>query len=114
MKAAMLISTKQFDALAEELLDADQLAELEFSLAINPMAHPVIPGTNGVRKARWSRTGMGKRGGIRVIYFYAIRAEVILLLAAYTKNRKDNLSDADKKAIRRAVEAFEKALESRR
>jgi len=62
MKAAMLISTKQFDALAEELLDADQLAELEFSLAINPMAHPVIPGTNGVRKARWSRTGNGQAG----------------------------------------------------
>jgi hypothetical protein len=53
---------------------------------------------------------MGKRGGLRVIYFYAISAELIYLLAAYTKNQKENLSDADKKAIRRAVEAFEQTL----
>jgi hypothetical protein len=114
MKAATVISTKQFDAVAEELLSADELAELEFSLATDPTAHPVIPGTNGVRKARWARAGMGKRGGMRVIYFYAIRAELILLLAAYTKNQKENLTNDDKKAIRRAVEGFEQALESGR
>jgi hypothetical protein len=110
MKAATVISSKQFDSAVEALLTTDELAELEFSLSTNPTAHPVIPGTNGVRKARWSRGGMGKRGGMRVIYFYAISAELILLLAAYSKNEKENLSDADKKAIRRAVEVFQQTL----
>jgi hypothetical protein len=77
MTAATVISTKQFDSMIEGLLSADELAQLEFSLAIDPTAHPVIPGLRGVRKARWSRAGMGKRGGIRVIYYFVVRAEVV-------------------------------------
>ena len=95
----------------EGLLSADDVAELEFSLATNPTAHPVIPGTGGVRKARWSRPGTGKRDGVRVIYFYAISAEVILLLSAYAKTVKEDLTNADKKAIRLVVESFQEALQ---
>ena len=51
---------------------------------------------------------MGKRGGIRVIYFWVVSAEIVVLLAAYPKNEKENLSYADKKAIRRAVEGLKK------
>lgn len=109
-----MISTKQFDQLAEELLTADERAELEFSLAINPTAHPVIPGTDGVRKARWSRQGTGKRGGLRVIYLYVISAEVILLLSAYAKNEKENLTSEDKKNIRRFAEAFKESIQKRK
>jgi mRNA-degrading endonuclease RelE of RelBE toxin-antitoxin system len=112
MNAATLISTKEFETKVKGLLSEDELAWLEFSLATNPTAHPVIPGTDGVRKARSARSGTGKRGGIRVIYFYAISAEVILLLSAYAKNEKENLSNEDKKNIRRAVEAFKKALQA--
>ena len=53
---------------------------------------------------------MGKRGGVRVIYFYAISAEVVVLLSAYAKNEKENLSNEDKKSLRRTVEALQKAL----
>jgi len=111
MKAATVISTKEFGAAVKGLLTADDLAGLEFSLATNPTAHPVIPGTNGVRKARWSRVGSGKRGGVRVIYFYAISAEVVLLISAYAKNEKENLSNDDKKNICRFVEAFKESLQ---
>jgi hypothetical protein len=107
---ATVVSTRQFDSMIKGLLSADELAVLEFSLAINPTGHPVIPGTNGVRKARWARPGSGKRGGIRVIYFYAISAEVVLLLAAYPKNEKEDLTSEDKKNIRRVVEDFQKSL----
>ncbi len=104
-----MISTKRFESDIEGLLTADELAGLEFSLATNPTAHPVMPGTNGVRKARWNRTGMGKRGGLRVIYFYVASAEVVGLIAAYAKTEKENLSEADKKALRHIVESFERA-----
>lgn len=110
MRAATVLSTKEFDSKVEGLLSENERALLEFSLATNPTAHPVIPGTDGVRKARWARAGSGKRGGIRVIYFYAMSAEVILLISAYAKNQKETLSHEDKKHIQRIVGAFAKGF----
>ena len=104
------MSTKQFDAGAAELLSADERVELEFSLAIDPEAHPTIPDTGGVRKARWSRAGMGKRGGVRVIYFYLVRAELIFLIGIYAKNVQENLTNDEKKQIRRLVKTFEEEI----
>jgi len=43
---------------------------MEASIAADPEAHPVVPGTGGVRKARWRRQAKGKSGGVRVIYYY--------------------------------------------
>ena len=74
MKFATVISTHTFDAKADRLLSADERANLEFALAKDPEAHPIIPGLNGVRKARFGKQETGKRGGVRVIYFYAIVA----------------------------------------
>ena len=104
MKAATVISTKEFDKNVAGLLTADEVADLEFSIAVNPAAHPVIPGTKGIRKARWGKQGSGKRGGIRVIYLYAIIAEEVFLLTAYSKNQQENLTNDQKKAIRRLVD----------
>ncbi len=101
-----MVSTGRFDAAAEKLLTTDERADLEFSLARAPDAHPLIPGLNGVRKARWGKRGTGKRGGVRVIYFYAISAEVVLLLAVYAKNERENLTSDQKKQINRFVEAY--------
>lgn len=110
MRAATIISTKQFLSIIDRLLTPEEISELEFALATDPTAHPVISNTGGIRKARWARAGMGKRGGVRVIYYYAVSAELILLLAAYVKNEKDNLTNADKKTLRRLVEEFEASI----
>jgi hypothetical protein len=57
------------------------------------------PETGGVRKVRWSREGSGKRGGVRVIYFY-YRADVPLyLLMVYAKARREDLSPDAKRAV---------------
>ena len=104
---ATLISTRQFDAKIKNLLSPYELAQLEFALASAPEAHPTIPGTGGVRKMRWSRSGMGKRGGIRVIYYYITRFGSVGLITVYAKNEKENLSDDDKKAIRKIARWFE-------
>ena len=98
--------------MASDLLTADDLAELEFAIASVPDAHPMISGCGGVRKMRWARSGMGKRGGIRVIYFHAVRANVILLIAAYAKNVQEDLTSEQKAQIRKAVRAFEESLEA--
>jgi len=60
-------------------------------LAANPEAGDVIPGTGGLRKVRWKRAGMGKRGGARVIYFNQLDRGVIWLLIVYAKAKFDNL-----------------------
>jgi hypothetical protein len=86
------------------LLTADERIKLEFSLAKDPEAHPVIPGLSGIRKARWRMEGKGKRGGVRVIYFYAIIAEQILLMEVYAKNERGDLANDQKKELKRLVE----------
>ncbi len=79
---------------------------MEDAIAADPEAHPVVAGTNGVRKARWSRPGMGKRGGVRLIYYFWMESSAVVLITIYAKNEKENLTDADKKEIRRAIKSL--------
>ncbi|WP_256574288.1 hypothetical protein [Pseudomonas sp. M30-35] len=53
-----------------------------------------MPGTGGLRKVGWSRVGVGKRGGARVVYYNASSEETLWLLIAYTKAKFDNLPSA--------------------
>ena len=63
----------------------------------------VIPDSGGVRKIRWSRAGMGKRGGTRVIYYFHSERVPVFLLAAYAKNEKADLSAQERKAMRQRI-----------
>ena len=83
---------------ADVWTDEERLAFVDF-IARNPEAGDVIPETGGVRKVRWSRQGSGKRGGVRVIYFY-YRADVpIYLLMVYAKARREDLAPEAKRAV---------------
>ncbi len=70
--------------------DADAAEFVNF-IAANPLAGDVIPGTGNLRKVRWVRPGMGKRGGVRAIYFVRTTRGELVLLIAYTKAKLDNL-----------------------
>lgn len=50
------------------------------------------PGSGGLRKARWSLSGRGKRGGIRVIYFWDERTETFYMLYAFPKSKREDLT----------------------
>jgi hypothetical protein len=69
------------------------------------MAGAVIPGSGGLRKVRWSLAGTGKRGGLRVIYYWAVAQDRILMLLIYSKNERDDLSAEQVRTLRRVVEA---------
>ncbi len=71
---------------------------MERYIADAPDRHPLIPGSSGMRKARWARPGQGKSGGVRVIYYFAA-PDAVYFIAIYAKNEKENLSDAEKKAL---------------
>jgi hypothetical protein len=47
---------------------------------------------------------MGKSGGIRLIYYFWVEPSAVVLITAYAKNEKENLTDADKKEIRKIVD----------
>jgi len=68
--------------------------------AMNPEAGDVIPASGGCRKVRWSRSGIGKRGGVRVIYFNRLNEGRIWLLLIYGKSARDNIPAHILRAIR--------------
>ncbi len=109
MIRAELIATRTYEKRIAKLLPAHERAEMENAIAASPESHPIIPGTKGVRKARWSRPAMGKSGGLRVVYYFWAEPHAVVLITAYAKNEKENLTDADKKKIRKLVESLKRA-----
>ena len=70
--------------------DEERIAFINW-ISENALAGDVIPGAGGLRKVRWSRQGMGKRGGARVIYFNRLASGEVVLLLVYAKAKFDNL-----------------------
>lgn len=91
--------TQAFARAAAKIWNEAELADLVDFVAHNPEAGDVIPGTGGVRKLRWARTGSGKRGGARVVYFYYRPDCPLYLLLAYAKAQATDLSTDEKKAV---------------
>src|ERR1700751_6346447 len=77
---------------AGALWTEDERFEFVDFIARNPEAGYLIPGSGGVRKVRWGRRGSGKRGGVRIIYFYHDPGMPLYLLMIYAKARRDDLS----------------------
>ena len=73
-------------------------------IAEHPTAGDVVPESGGIRKVRWRRAGVGKSGGVRVIYFARTAEGEVVLLTLYAKAKTDNLTGQKLKEIRRALE----------
>ncbi|MDB5395266.1 MAG: addiction module toxin RelE [Rhodospirillales bacterium] len=84
---------------ADDVWSDDERAAFVDFIARNPEAGDVIPDTGGVRKVRWGRQGSGKRGGVRVIYFFQHVDAPLYLLMVYAKARSENLSPDEKRAL---------------
>jgi hypothetical protein len=76
----------------------DDVAEIERAIANNPFTGDVIPGLRGVRKLRFAIGNRGKRGGGRAVYFLMLAEDTAIMLFAYAKNEKEDLSAAEKKS----------------
>lgn len=88
-------------------LDDDEYHLLQIQLARNPDAGSVIPGSGGFRKVRWAdtRRGKGRRGGLRVIYYYFVQDRQIFLMTLYGKDEATDLTPKQKKVLKSAVES---------
>jgi hypothetical protein len=91
--------TQSFAKAAAKIWSEEDLAALVDHLAHNPEDGVIIQGTGGVRKLRWSKTGVGKRGGARVIYYYYQADRPLYLLLAYAKAQATDLTADEKKAV---------------
>ena len=81
-----LIETSIFTRQINALLSDDEYSEFQSWVAANPGLGSLIKGGGGIRKTRVAVGSRGKSGGARVIYYWAVRKDVILLLYAYSKN----------------------------
>jgi hypothetical protein len=86
------------------LLSDDEYRQLQAELTRQPDIGPVIKGSGGLRKVRWAAKGAGKRGGARVIYYWAVAQDRLLMLFIYPKNVRDDLSQDQLKVLRKIVE----------
>jgi len=99
----IIVETHIFTRQVLLLLSDDEYRLLQTVLANRPDTGVVIPSSGGLRKMRWGMMGRGKRGGVRVIYYWAVRQERILMLLIYPKNEKDDLSQEQLKILRKIV-----------
>ena len=100
-----VIETPTFQRLAAEFWSEEERLEFVSWIAANTEAGDVIKGTGGLRKVRWSRPGMGKRGGARVIYFNRNERGDLVLLLVYVKAKFDNIPAATLMKLKEALDA---------
>jgi mRNA-degrading endonuclease RelE of RelBE toxin-antitoxin system len=99
----VFIETSVFTRQIEQLISDENYMEMQRFLAKLPTAGDLIRGSNGCRKLRWKVSGRGKRGGIRLIYYWITADDQILMLTAYCKTTTADLTPAQIKALGQLV-----------
>ena len=101
--AVRFVETPVFTAALRRHLDDDRYRQLQVALMLRPEQGPVIKGSGGLRKVRWAVPGTGKRGGLRVIYFWAPVGQVFYMLFVYAKSEQGNLTVEQTRQLGRLV-----------
>ena len=100
----IFIETTIFSKLLPKYLNDDEYRSLQWYLLVKPEAWDIVRGSGGVRKVRWALKGKGKRGGIRVIYYWKKSFDEIWLLTLYSKNEKTTIPGHILKKIAEEIE----------
>lgn len=93
------VETPVFTRAIRAALDDESYRALQIALMLRPEQGAIIKGSGGLRKMRWARAGAGKRGGLRVIYFWEAKVTVFYMLYAYAKNEQGDLTAAQVRAL---------------
>ena len=97
------VETPIFTSQVKQLLSDEEYRGLQLALALRPEQGAVIRGGGGLRKLRWKQRGTGKRGGLRVIYYWITAEETIYMLFIYRKTRQGDLTEKQLRILRRLV-----------
>lgn len=104
---ATFIETTIFTATVGDYLTDDQYRQLQVDMLADPTCGDLMPRTGGFRKLRWadSRRGKGKRGGLRVIYYWLLGDGQFWMFAIYDKDEMENLTADQEKQLKSAISA---------
>jgi mRNA-degrading endonuclease RelE of RelBE toxin-antitoxin system len=102
----LFIETPIFTKLVTDLISDDEYRKLQLALVLRPEAGKIIPGSGGLRKIRWKTGGSGKRGGLKLIYFWDVPEDIIYMLLIYKKSKQEDLTPNQLKTLRNLVKEF--------
>lgn len=110
---AVFVELPAFERHRADYLDDDAFLRLQRLLMLNPEAGDVIPSSGGLRKLRFAdeRRGKGKRGGLRVIYYWWDTGSQFWLFTVFDKDEMSDLTATERKALK---EMIKRELEARR
>jgi len=100
----VFIETPIFTRRIQEILSGEEYRLLQVQLINKPDFGKIIRGSGGLRKLRWSAGGHGKRSGIRVIYYWFVPQNTLLLLFVYPKSERDDLTPEQLRQLKKVVE----------
>jgi len=99
----VIVETSVFTRRVMAILTDDEYRELQEFVATHPDAGDTIPGSHGLRKLRWRSSSKGKRGGTRIIYYWLKARDTVLMLFAYKKNERSDLTKDQIRTLRGIV-----------
>jgi hypothetical protein len=108
---AVFVELPAFARHRADHLDEMAFARLQIALMGDPEAGDLIRGTGGLRKLRFAdeRRGKGKRGGLRIIYFWWKTGTQFWLFTVYDKDTMDDLSAGQRHSLKLTLDAELKA-----
>lgn len=88
----------------------DDLRRLQNQILDNPKIGKVLKDTGGVRKMRFPFKYQGKSGSVRVCYVDFEVKEKVILLSAFQKSKKSNLTKQERNTLRKAMDILERGI----
>src|ERR1700692_134960 len=101
-----VVDTPTYLAIANKLFRDEERTDIVALVAADPECGDVIRGTGGFRKVQVARKGMGKSGGARVVYIWRNERFPVFLITVFPKNEKENLSMAERNALRKRADTI--------
>ena len=98
------VETPIFTKAALDLLPDEHCRKLQAHLTEHPDDGAIIQDSGGLRKIRWTVKKQGKRGGVRVIYYWVVNLDLIYMIYVYYKTDQDDLTSRQLKALRKIVQ----------
>jgi hypothetical protein len=97
------VETPVFTAAIARFIDDEAYRHLQIALMLRPTQGQVIPASGGLRKIRWAGRGAGKRGGLRIIYYWSPAKTTCYMLYACAKAEQGDLTPAQLRVLGRLV-----------